>query len=297
VDTRTTSDGATTGRTGDPEPEATLARALAAAQVGIWSYDHTEREHWDRTTKALFGWPPEREPTTELFLACVHPDDRRPFAQAFAAAIDPSGSGHYECDFRIKRPDTREERWLSSRGEAEFSGGRFVRLIGVVLDVTAQKRGEQTARDSEERVRRILANVRDSEQRFRGIFEHAATGIALVGLDGEFQQCNPAFAKMLGYTEAEMRGVNMRALVHPEDLPELLEKNEKLLAGEVSSFEIVNRYLRKDGSVRWSRRFVSLLHDADGRPESVMVLATDMTERIAYEQKIGLLLREVNHRA
>jgi PAS domain S-box-containing protein len=116
-------------------------------------------------------------------------------------------------------------------------------------------------------------------------------------LDGEFQQCNPAFAKMLGYTEAEMRGVNMRALVHPEDLPALLEKNEKLLAGEVSSFEITNRYLRKDGSVRWSRRFVSLLHDADGRPESVMVLATDMTERIAYEQKIGLLLREVNHRA
>ena len=300
MDTRTTTEvqaATTTGRVSVRELEGTLSRALAAAQIGVWSYDQVSREHWDRTTKALFGMLAEEEPTTDLFLACVHPDDRKRYAQAFSAAIDPNGKGYYECDFRIQRRDTGEERWLSSRGQAEFTDGRFIRLIGVVQDVTTQKRSEESARAGEEHIRRVLDSLREREQRFRGLFENAATGIALVGLDGEFQQCNPVFAKMLGYTEEEIRGVNLRSLIHPDDLSTLLEKNGRLVAGEIPSFEITNRYLRKDGSVRWSRRFVSLLRDADGRPQSVMVLATDMTERIAFEQKIGLLLREVNHRA
>jgi two-component sensor histidine kinase len=85
--------------------------------------------------------------------------------------------------------------------------------------------------------------------------------------------------------------------MHPDDLPALVEKNDKFIAGEIPSFEVMNRYVCKDGGVRWTRRYISMLRDADGRPECVMVLATDITERIAYEQKIRLLLREVNHRA
>jgi PAS domain-containing protein len=70
-----------------------LSRALAAAQVGIWSYDQaSRREHWDPTTKALFGIPAEQEPTTELFLSCVHPDDRKYYAQAFATPAKSAGS-------------------------------------------------------------------------------------------------------------------------------------------------------------------------------------------------------------
>lgn len=270
-------------RSSDPELDSPLSRALAAAQVGTWSYDELRHEYWDATTKSLFGIPARDEPTTELFLGCVHPDDRKQYAQAFAAAVDPAGSGHYACDFRIYRADTGAERWLSSRGHSEFAGGTFVRMIGVVQDVTERKRAEE--------------QLRQSEERFRGIFENAATGIALVEMQGKFQQCNPAYLEMLGYTQDELRTMHFKEIIYPDDRAPTLAKIEELLRGDIPFFAITGRYLRKDGGVRWMQRFVSLLRNADGEPISIMALATDMTDRVNYEHKIELLLREVNHRA
>jgi len=270
-------------RIDETEPDSTLALALAAARVGTWSYDEAQREHWDATTKSLFGIRPDEEPDTELFLACIHPEDRRHYAQAFAAAVDPNGSGRYACDFRVHRADDGTERWLSSRGHSQFADGKFVRLIGVVQDVTDEKRAEE--------------RLRASEEQFRGIFENAATGIALVGLDGRFLQCNPAYVEKTGYSEAELRTMHFRDILHPEDRAATLEKNDQLLRGEIPSFAITGRYLGKDGTVRWMRRFVSLLRGPDGKPLTVLSLATDMTDQVMYEHKIELLLREVNHRA
>jgi len=271
------------GRIAERELDSTLSLALAAAQVGTWSYDEVRREHWDATTKSLFGIAVDEEPDTELFLSCIYPEDRRHYADAFAGAIDPNGSGRYACDFRIHRADNGVERWLSSRGHSQFAKGKFVRLIGVVQDVTDEKRAED--------------KLRTSEEQFRGIFENAATGIALVSLDGRFLQCNPAYAERTGYSEDELRTMRFRDILHPEDRAATLEKNDQLLRGEIPSFAITGRYLRKDGSVRWMRRFVSLQRGADGKPLNVLSLATDMTDQVMYEHKIELLLREVNHRA
>lgn len=271
------------GRSERPELDSILSLALAAARVGTWSYDEVRREFWDETTKALFGIPAEGEPDTELFLGCIHPDDRKGYAHAFAAATDPKGSGLYACDFRIRRADTGAERWLSSRGQSQFAKGKFVRMIGVVQDVTEEKRAEE--------------RLRHSEERFRGIFENAATGIALVHLDGRYQQCNPAYCAMVGYSEDELRTMHFQEILYPDDRAPTLVKNDELLRGDIPSFAITGRYLRKDGGVRWMRRLVSLQHGPDGKPVHVLALSTDITDRVAYEHKIELLLREVNHRA
>jgi PAS domain S-box-containing protein len=152
------------------------------------------------------------------------------------------------------------------------------------------------ARDITERKRATAAWLA-SEARFRGIYERARTGIAIMNLDGRFQSCNPAYSAMLGYTEEELRELICDGLIHPDDRTTNSVQQNRLLAGEISSFEIVSRYFSKEGNILWGHRHISLLYDAENRPANILALVTDITERKRHEEQISLLLREVNHRA
>jgi PAS domain S-box-containing protein len=139
--------------------------------------------------------------------------------------------------------------------------------------------------------------LRESEQRLRGIFEHAGTGIAIKDLKGRFLSCNPAYASMLGYSEAELRELVCENLMHSDDCSANIVQQEKLLAGEIPSFETVTRYVSKDGKTLWGHRHVSLLKDATGTATNVIVLVTNVSGQKRHEEHIRLLLREVNHRS
>jgi PAS domain S-box-containing protein len=118
-----------------------------------------------------------------------------------------------------------------------------------------------------------------SEERFRKIYENAATGIAISDWQGRFRQCNPAYCALLGYTERELHQINFAALVHPEDLKANLAVLHRLQAGDVPSFEIENRYVHKNGQPIWVHKFVSVLPDETGKPAYHLALVTDITER------------------
>jgi PAS domain S-box-containing protein len=141
------------------------------------------------------------------------------------------------------------------------------------------------------------AALRESEERFRGIFENAGTGIAIADLEGRFERCNPAYAAMLGYSQEELRELTCPSLLHPEDREANIAVRQRLLAQEIPSFEIVNRYIGKGSKLIWLQKHVSLLRDAAGKPTNTVVLATDVTERKRQEDHIRLLMREVNHRS
>jgi PAS domain S-box-containing protein len=155
--------------------------------------------------------------------------------------------------------------------------------IGVIEDISEEKSVEE--------------ELRQSEERFRGIFEKAGTGIAITGLDGRFQSCNPAYSAMLGYTEEELRALDFWDLIHPEDRDQNMIAVGRLALEEIPSFEMFNRYRGKGGNALWVHKHVSLLRDGAGKPTHIVALVTDMTERKEYENRIGMLLREVNHRA
>ena len=86
-------------------------------------------------------------------------------------------------------------------------------------------------------LKRAEAALRASEERFRGIYEHAGTGIALTDMNGRFQSCNPAYAAMLGYSEDELREHDFASLIHPEDHDTALVEIRRLIAQEIPSFE------------------------------------------------------------
>src|SRR5262245_57126205 len=154
-----------------------------------------------------------------------------------------------------------------------------------IADMTAEERastGPQKEIDGRQLAEQTL---RESEHRFRTVCEHAATGIAVTNLDGDFERCNPAYCALLGYTPEDLHRVAFPALVHQDDRAANMAEFRRLLAGELLFFEIENRYVHKSGAPVWVRKWVSLLPDAAGRPAHVVVLVSDITERRRAEQE------------
>jgi len=139
--------------------------------------------------------------------------------------------------------------------------------------------------------------LRESEERYKGIYQHAGMGIAIWDLDGRLVSCNPAYSDMRGYSEEELCGTSFEAIVHPDDRDRHACEVKRLISQQIPSFEIENRCLSKEGKVSWVHKHVSLLRDGAGRPANIITLATNITERKQHEEQIELLLREVNHRS
>ena len=133
--------------------------------------------------------------------------------------------------------------------------------------------------ESGARLRERTEALRESETRFRELFERSPAGMGLLDLHTGEQKCNPALRALLGYTEAELLGIHPMSLVHPEDREENRALLERLARGEISSFAVENRYLRKDGSALWVDKHVSAIAGTDGRPARVLLFAHDATER------------------
>lgn len=152
----------------------------------------------------------------------------------------------------------------------------------------------RVVRDISERKRTKDALLR-SELLFRKIFRYASTGIAITDWSGKFEQCNPAYCRLVGYTEDELKSIDFSALIHPDDLEANLQEIEDLKSGNVPDFIVENRYVRKDGSVVWAQKFVSVLPDETGKPAHILALINDITERKYVE--MTLAEREAQYRA
>ncbi len=124
---------------------------------------------------------------------------------------------------------------------------------------------------------RTVAEQRERDACFREIFDHAATGIAIASLQGIFVKCNPSFCKLVGYSEAELSNIHFLSLVHPDDRQRNGEWLRALQSGEVSSYEIENRYTHKNGTPVNVRKFVSILPDGTGKASLLLALVTDIS--------------------
>ena len=169
----------------------------------------------------------------------------------------------------------------------------------VEIHFSCHKSGENRiyisiVRDISERKRTKDAMLR-SELLFRKVLRYASTGIAITDWDGHFQQCNPAYCRLVGYTEDELKLIEFSTLIHPDDRETNLLDIEELKSGKVPDFILENRYLRKDGRVVWAQKFVSLLPDEKGKPAHILALINDITERKHVE--MALAEREAQYRA
>jgi len=141
--------------------------------------------------------------------------------------------------------------------------------------------GSQIANSIEREAAQEL--LRESEKRYRAIFENAGIGITGASLDGKMWQMNPAFLNMLGYSHSEeLHGRNFRDITHPDDLIRELPLLDALLSGQSSSYVIEKRYLRSDATPVWVRITVTVVNDD---PKLFIVIAENIDDqRRAREQ-------------
>ena len=126
-------------------------------------------------------------------------------------------------------------------------------------------------------------NLRDSEGRFRTIFDEALFGIAIAGAGGYLITCNPAWNSMLGYDAGELDGAHWSAFTSPEDIAENERHGDRLRRGEVASFDMEKRYIRKDGTVLWAHLTVTKIGDHGAGPKLWLAMIEDISERKAAE--------------
>ncbi|MBD2521731.1 PAS domain S-box protein [Nostoc sp. FACHB-133] len=168
--------------------------------------------------------------------------------------------------------ETREQSrrygyWLGNYYPVNNAMGETVGIGIILADVTAAKQTEVA--------------LRESEERFRAMFDQAAVGITLVALDGKFIQVNPAVCEITGYSPEELMQITFKEITHPDDLAVDLENARRVLAKEISGYSLEKRYIRKDGSIVWVNLTSSAVWDTNGQPKYALGIIEDISERQA----------------
>jgi PAS domain S-box-containing protein len=127
--------------------------------------------------------------------------------------------------------------------------------------------------------------LRQSEERFRSVFNNAFVGMAIVNPEGHVVEANEAFCRFLEYSREEIIGRHFTECTHPEDLNIDSDLYATLLEDERLSYSIDKRYMCK-GEVIWGRLSVSLVKDEAGEPENTIVVREDITERKQAEEAL-----------
>jgi PAS domain S-box-containing protein len=203
----------------------------------------------------------------ELWVKLVHPDDRD---RVLAQLADSQKSGNpFCCEYRMCNPDGRT---LCIRDEAvvvKDNAGRPVFLEGVMLDITDRVLAEEA--------------LRESEQRYRTLFEQSLDAIAIVA-DGRVVHANEAAAALVGVALEVALGRPIEEFVHADDRPRVRERVAQLAAGALPSFAEQYRTVRLDGSVSWVEVRGQPI-EWEGRP-AAQIVAHDVTERRAAEEAL-----------
>ena len=137
--------------------------------------------------------------------------------------------------------------------------------------------------------------MRESLEVNRATFDLAAVGIAHVGTDGRWLRVNDKLCAILGYPREELMRLSFQDITHPDDLETDLNHVRQILAGEIKTYSMEKRYLRKDRSLVWTNLTVSLVRTERGEPKHFISVVEDITERKRAEEEMQRLRLQLWH--
>lgn len=132
-----------------------------------------------------------------------------------------------------------------------------------------------------------ITQLRETERRFRKMFEEAVVGMCLVDMGGYLLDSNPALQAMLGFSREELYRTSFTALSHPADQEESPALFRELVEGSRDAYRLEKRFIRKDGQVVWGQLTVSLVRGAGGERQLAMAMVEDITKRKQAEDEIN----------
>lgn len=264
-----------------PQPSSPgMARMLAMLLDNLEGmiYRCRDDENWtlefvSEGCHALTGYQ-----STELLMnsrvsyeSITHPDDRSHVRQSIHGAL--LHRTRFDIEYRIIRADGRTA-WVWERGAGVFSlEGKLESIEGFIVDITD---------------RRVVAEaLRETERRYRSIFENATEGIFQTSREGRYLDVNPALAKIYGYESPEqlmagLRDIQQTLYVNPHRRQQFIDLMQ--LKGSVVGFE--SQIYRRDGAVIWISENARAVRNADGELLFYEGTVTDITDRKQYEVQL-----------
>jgi PAS domain S-box-containing protein len=246
------------------ESEERLRLAAEATAVGLWEWNvESRRFRWDAQMFLIYG----RAPTDDMHVgydawsAAVLPEDLARQEMELRSTVESCRPSRRE--FRIRRLSDGAFRHLrtvemvrkNARGEAEC-------VVGTTLDITERQR---------------------AEEQHQATFDNAAVGIAHVGLDGRWLRVNDQLCAIVGYTREELLRLTFADITHPEDIAANEARARALIAGDIGTYSMEKRYIRRSGDTVWVGLTVSLMRDQVGAPDYCISVMVDITARKAAE--------------
>lgn len=191
----------------------------------------------------------------------------------YRAALDGTSTA---CDIAY-----RGRTYTQRLAPVTDAAGAVVAGLGFTQDVTGARAAERALKESE------LQN--------RLTFEHAPIGKAIVELDGTWRRVNAALCELTGYTEHELLQMTFQDITHPDDLDLDLAHLERLVDGEIRSYQIEKRYLTASRQVVWVLLSVALVRSDDGAPLYFVSQIVDISATKRQYQALQDLTAMVAH--
>lgn len=241
-----------------------LKTAQQIAKLGYWERDlKTNEFHWSDEVSVILNLPAFKKKTTlEDFMQIVHPDDVQTLKNNY---INFQTKPSTTLEYRIVLPNGMVKYLLIKGNFINDVNGIPIKVEGTLQDVTETKLAE-------------LA-VKESEQRFRIMFEKAPLGIALIdSYTGHIYNVNEKFAAIAGRTIEELKTINWMSITHPEDIQEDLYNMQLLNEKKIPGFSMQKRYIKPDGSYVWIQMSIVPMEHKEGENPRHLCMIEDITQ-------------------
>ena len=220
----------------------------------------------------IFGYSLEEMKALD-YATLVHPEDMGNDEQDYRQVIDGKKE-YYHLEKRYLRKDGAYIWGRGTISAVRDGEGKARFLVGMIEDVTGRKQMQE--------------ELRQSEARFRSMFENAGVGMALVGLDRRPIALNEAMLRMTGYSHEELMQMAGGDIIYPPDNQVGQQEYAELLKGQRASYQMERRYMRKNGQVYWVRMNNSVVRDAEGQPLYLVTMVEDIDAQKQAQEELRI---------
>lgn len=262
--------------------------------------------YWNRASEELFGYRSEEAVGKNLADLIIPPELQVHYRHLLELGTKAVSTGELlpAGEYLLKTRDGQRLPVHSIHTVVCLEGSEPL-IFQLNVDLRERKRVEEELRHYRDHLERLVekrtAALRESEERFRAVFERAPVGIVLIGLDWEILETNQALCQMVGYGPDELCRKRLQEFLHPEE--RLLARTlfEEMLQGKRDFYEREGRYRRKDGTWMWGQVHATMVRDNQGRPVFAVGMIEDITlkkeaqaEISAYQEKLRALASELS---
>jgi len=202
-----------------------------------------------------------RKPITELEM--IHPEDRHPIEKSFREMLE--NPIEQTPEFRVKRKDGN---WVHLEGRARpvlDKDGNFTTAVMVLRDIT---------------------RLREVEQNYRFLAEHAHDLICIMDSEGRFTYVSPSSMKLLGYSPEHLSGRSITDICHPDEIPDIKDNLKTLVAGKSEACRLQHRLRDSNGRFKHFESILKAFTNPKTSAPYIQCASRDITDRKQMEEAL-----------